>query len=562
MKKTGHFDRRDFLGAASLAAAALMAGLPLAPARAKGQQESTEGAFEPDLALELTARPRNLALRSGSTTAAWSYDAKVLKGDALSVLAHPDSTLGPTLHVHRGQKIRIDFVNELDEPSIINWHGLHVPADTMGLPRYEVAPGKRYRYEFQVADRAGTYWYHAMAAGHTPEQVYFGLAGLFIVSDDEEAALALPRGEYDIPIVIQDRLWGQRNQLHYLADTGPAASREPQTGRDPAHPGGMMSGMMSGDMASMMTRLMGFLGTSIFVNGRPTQPLELATHSYRLRVVNASNARTYKLAWGDGRPLIVIATDGGLLREPVHKNYVMLTPGQRIELWADFSDDTVGSTLTLMSESFSSMMNVGDMMSGSGMMGKMSGMMGGGDMAGMSSLPDGAPFPIVAIHITRKTENIPTLPTHLSAFEPLRAQDAVNQHDPRVFRITMSRMQWGFNGQSFKMNAVVPNEIVRLDTTEIWEFANNPMMAHAIHLHGLQFQVLERIGSPRSAGVIDGYVDDGWLDTVLVMPGERVKIMLRFADFTGLYAYQCHMLEHADAGLMRDYEVKASHLPT
>ena len=564
MKRSGRFGRRDFLGMSGLAAASIATGWPFASAWAQSLHESTGGTFEPDLVLELTARPQNLALRSGPATAVWSCDARVLKGSPASVLAHPDSSLGPTLYVRRGQKLRIDFVNELNQPSIVNWHGLHVPADMMGLPRYEVSPGKRYRYEFQVIDRAGTYWYHAMATGHTPEQVYFGLAGLLIVSDDEEAALPLPRGEYDIPIVIQDRTWGQDNQLQYLPGTGPAASREPQTGDEPPRQGGMMSGhgMMSGNMGSMMTRMMGFFGDSIFVNGRPTQTLKLAAHAYRLRVLNASNARTYKLAWKDGRPLIVIATDGGLLREPVRKNYVMLTPGQRIELWADFSRDAVGSDLTLMSQSFSSMMNTGGMMGGSGMMGMMGGMMGGSNMMGTSSLPDGASFPILAVHIARKVENALTLPARLSNLEHLRAQDAVNRNNPRAFRITMGHMQWGFNGRSFKMNAVAPDEIVQLGAAEIWEFTNNPMMAHAIHLHGLQFQVLERTGSPRSAGVTDGYVDEGWLDTVLVMPGERVKVIMRFTDFTGLYAYQCHMLEHAAAGLMRDYEVKASRLST
>ena len=389
---------------------------------------------------------------------------------------------------------------------------------------------------------------------------------MLIVSDDEEAALPLPRGEYDIPIVLQDRTWGQGNQLHYLSNTGPVASRKPQSGDDSTSQGGMMGGhgmtggMMSGDMGSTMTRMMGFFGDSIFVNGRPAQALELATHAYRLRVLNASNARTYKLAWKDDRPVTVIATDGGLLREPVHKNYVMLTPGQRVELWADFSGDAVGSDLTLMSESFSSMMNMGDMMSGSGLMGMMGSMMGGGNRMGASSLPDGAAFPILGIRIAHKVGNELRLPTRLSNVEQLRAQDAINQHDPRSFRVTMGHMQWGFNGRSFKMNAVAPDEVVRLGTTEIWEFINNPMMAHAIHLHGLQFQVLERAGSPRNAGVTDGYVDEGWLDTVLVMPGERVKLIMRFADFTGLYAYQCHMLEHAAAGLMRDYKVQASRL--
>lgn len=549
MNKLEYVSRRNFLSGAGLTVMSLLAGSPLVSAHA--QDSDT---FEPDLAIELTARPRSLALRPGSATAAWSYQAKVLKGDPASVLTHPDSTLGPTLRVHRGQKLRIDFINQLDQPSIVNWHGLHVPANMMGLPRYEVAPGKRYRYEFQVADRAGTYWYHAMAAGRTPEQVYFGLAGLLLVSDDEEAALALPRGEYDLPIVIQDRAWGRDNQLHYLPGTGPAAlrGRQPDDESHNRHgmmgDQGMMGGMMSGDMGGMMTRMMGFFGDALFVNGRPAASLELATHAYRMRVLNASNARTYKLAWQDGRPLTVIATGGGLLREPVRKDYVMLTPGQRIELWADFSHDMVGTKLTLMSQSFSSMMN---MMGGSGMMGMMDG----------SAPPDGAQFPILTVHITRKVDDALRLPKRLSSFPRLRAEDAINLHNPRTFRVTMGHMQWGFNGRSFEMDTVAPDEVVRLGTTEIWEFANNRMMAHAIHLHGLQFQVLERIDSPKDAGVVDGYMDEGWLDTILVMPGERARLIMRFADFTGTYAYQCHMLEHAAAGLMRNYNVKASRLP-
>src|SRR5699024_10112370 len=141
---------------------------------------SARDTFSPDLWIELTAAPQRVALRSGSKTQVWSYRARVRKGNPDSAQLLPGSYLGPVLHAHRGDKVRIDFINHLDEPSIVNWHGLHVPADMMGFPRYEVSPGQRYRYEFEIRDRAGTYWYHAMPAGHTPEQVYFGLAGVFV----------------------------------------------------------------------------------------------------------------------------------------------------------------------------------------------------------------------------------------------------------------------------------------------------------------------------------------------------------------------------------------------
>jgi len=100
---------------------------------------------------------------------------------------------------------------------------------------------------------------------------------------------------------------------------------------------------------------------------------------------------------------------------------------------------------------------------------------------------------------------------------------------------------------------------VKLGTTEVWEFANDSgmmTMAHPIHVHDPQFQVLERRHGAASGGVRDGYVDQGWKDTVLVMPGDRVKLLMRFADYPGLYLYHCHMLEHEDLGLMRNYRIE------
>lgn len=546
--------RRDFLRCAGIGSAALLLGI--AAAETLGE---TQSGSEPELWIELIAAAQRVSLRSGPATNVWAYQARVLKGDPASVQVWPGGYLGPILHVRRGQKLRIDFVNHIDEPSIVNWHGLQVPADMMGLPRYEIHPGSRYRYEFQVRNRASTCWYHAMSAGHTPEQVYFGLAGLFLVSDEAEQALPLPRAEYDVPIVIQDRDWGSDNQFDYSLGTGPNATHAVHSSGAAPATGGMMGGrvmgnmmggrsMMSGGMHDMMTRVMGFFGDSILVNGRPNAVVKVAAHVYRLRVLNASNSRTCKLAWQDGRPLVVIATGGGLLEQPLRKDYVMLAPGQRIELWADFSKDAVGTELTMMSLAFNESM----------------GMMGGGTMGGMmsrmmgeSSLAAGAQFPIFKVTVTHKTNDVLELPQRLSTLVRLRAEDAINRSEPRTFRITMRRMRWGFNDRSFQMDRVAPDEIVKLGSTEIWELVNNEMMAHAIHLHGLQFQVLDRRHSSQGDEVSAGYVDRGWEDTVLIMPSERVRLIMRFADFTGTYAYQCHMLEHAADGLMRNYRIVA-----
>ncbi len=558
--------RRDFLRYAGIGGTGLLLGLPALHAVA-----TLSGSADPDVWLELTAAPVAIPVRSGAKTRVWSYRARVRKGDPASVATWPGAYLGPILHLRRGQKVRVDFVNHVNESSIVNWHGLHVPAAMMGLPRYAPKPGESYRYEFTVDNRAGTYWYHAMAADHTPEQVYYGLAGLLLVHDSEEQALLLPRGEYDLPIVIQDRDFGADNQFTYPLGAGPNAARDEKASKPPVENpgemmgGGMMSGgmkgsgmmrgntmgggagVMGGNMAAMMTRVMGFFGDTILVNGHPHAVFNVATCAYRLRVLNASNSRIYKLAWSNGRPLVVIATGGGLLDTPSSRDYVMLAPGQRVELWADFSTNAVDAEHTMLSLPFAGTMA----MMGGGMLRSM------GRMMDNTSLAPGARFPLFEVRITRKSNRQFKLPQHLSTLARLRADAAVNQAHPRTFHITMERMRWGFNGRSFEMDTVAPDEIVKLGTTEIWDFANDRMMAHAIHLHGLQFQVLERLDSPKGDDVLAGCVDNGWEDTVLVLPGERVRVIMRFADFTGTYAYQCHMLEHAADGLTRNYRVQA-----
>lgn len=550
------FPRMTRRGVLRLGAAAVSAPLS-AWAKPQGAA-SPEAHVPPDLALELRAVPRAVALHAGAPTPVWVYRARVLRGDPAAVQTWDGGWLGPILHLRRGQHVRIDFINGLGQPSIVNWHGLHVPADMMGLPRYEVAPGARYRYEFQVDNRAGTYWYHAMSAGHTPEQVYFGLAGLLYVHDAEESALPLPRGDYDLPLVLQDRDFGADSQLRYLPGTGPDAGSAGTSDTPAAGTGGMgmmpgmmdgmagHGGMMGGGMRAMMTRMMGFFGTTMCVNGRPRKRLEVATHAYRLRILNASNARTYKLAWEDGRPLTVIATDGGLLDAPVRRGYVMLTPGQRVELWADFSADAVGSTHRLISRAFAGSM---------GMMGEEIGAMMGA-MVAPGARVDGAEWPLLEMAVTRRVHEALALPDRLAHVDLLSERDAGNAARPRTFDVTMARMRWGFNGRSLQMGVVAADEVVRLGSTEVWEFVNNRVMAHAIHIHGLQFQVLGW-GGAAAPGVGPGRIRVGWQDTVLLMPGERVRLLLRFADFTGLYAYQCHMLEHAATGLMRDYRVRA-----
>ena len=277
--------------------------------------------FNPDVDMELTCQPGEARIFDGRATGVWRYAANLLKGPENTLTTLPDSYLGPVMRFQKGQKIRIRLRNGLPEPTITHWHGLHVPMLMDGHPMYAIDPGETFVYEFEMRNRAGLYFYHPHTHEATATQVYRGLAGAIIVNDDEEKALELPSGEFEIPIVLQDRSFNDDNQLVY---------------------GG-----------GMHARMVGFQGDHVLVNGRPDYAIDVASRAYRLRILNGSNSRIYKLAWDDASPITVIGVDGGLLEKPEEKPYVMLAPGERLDVWADFSGRSVGSRIVMRSAPFS-----------------------------------------------------------------------------------------------------------------------------------------------------------------------------------------------------------------
>lgn len=535
--------RQVLIGTASAAATA---GLPLLHA-------TSSHAAEVDLHIELRAEVGQAQVRAGAPTAVWRYRGKLISGDAKALESSDAGYLGPIIRVRRGQRVRIELINDLPESTIIHWHGLHVPEDMDGHPRFAIGTGARYVYEFTVDNRAGTYWFHPHPHGRTGKQVYAGLAGLFLVSDDEEAALGLPSGPQDLPLIIQDRNFDAGNQFVYLGGDSGASARQ---GRGMMG-GGMMGGGMGGGMmgGGMMAGMMGVLGDQILVNGRVPSSRSVERRAYRLRLLNGSNTRTLKLAFSDRTPLTVIGTDGGLLAAPEQRDYLMLAPAERIDLWVDFGRWAAGADVMLRSLAFEG---------GIGSGGMMGGMMGGGS----SALPDGVAFAVQHFKVGAGAARKESLPQRLSVVAAPEPRRAVNFARPKVFELTMGMMVWGINGQSFDMLGASELETVKLDTEEIWEFRNEGrgsmmgmLMPHVMHVHGLQFRVIGRSVSRRGERayrtVKSGLLDAGWKDSVLVMPGERVRILMRFADHTGLFLYHCHMLEHEDSGLMRNYRVVA-----
>ncbi|GAB6068437.1 multicopper oxidase domain-containing protein [Methylothermus subterraneus] len=561
------------------------------------------GKFSPDVELELVAKVDQVPILPGAPTRVWRYEAKVLKGYPQAVIPLKENYLGPILKFRTGQKVRIRFYNRLPQNHIVHWHGVHTPSEMDAHPIYEVGPGESYLYEFEVKNRASTNWFHPHSHHATAAQAYAGLAGLFIVEDEEELALPLPRGDYDLPLIIQDRTFTADNQLWY-DNRGPIG-------------------------------IIGFLGERILVNGRPDFAMEVENRAYRFRLLNGSNSRVYKLAWSDGEPITVIGTDGGLLERPVTRPYLVISPGERYEIWRDFQN-AKGREVILESLEYSGVMPAMyeqhmRMMAGhgrgmGGMMRGMGGMMQemGAMAMFMRHIPAGSRFAIARFAVTRTAPSNLELPDRLRSVPRYRIEDTANPDRPRPVAIGMRGRRFTLNGRSFELTEALPIETIPLGTfqlIEIFHFHGEGMahgqagtmepgaaegphamaeggqmdhrgmgrmemdhgqmggmgmggmdamqmaqmldMAHPMHFHGEYFQIVERVaptghGVHSGAGyetVKEGLVNEGYQDTVLVMPGERVRLIMPFRDYKGLFVYHCHNLEHEDGDMMRNFKV-------
>ena len=303
MKILTSISRREFIRLIGVGAGALvLSSCNNTPTPTKDALTTTQALTSgEDVVLNLIASPTTIQLRPGDATRIWQYQGQILQGSSSSLQVIPESFLGPIIRLTRGQNLKLHFKNQIPDDSIIHWHGMHVPDQSDGHPRFAISEGQTYDYEYPILNRAGTYWYHPHPHGRTGPQVYYGMAGLLIISDDEEAKLGLPSGEFDLPLVIQDRTFDNQNQLVYVPDT-----------------------------------MNGFFGNQVMVNGQSQHTWQVQPRPYRLRLLNGSNARIYKLAWEDDTLLNVIATDGGLLVKSVQRKYLTLAPGERVELWVEF----------------------------------------------------------------------------------------------------------------------------------------------------------------------------------------------------------------------------------
>lgn len=451
----------------------------------------TEGDFS-----QLLSFPTQAGLNQTLTAQATTAN---IMGTTIPVLGYqPNSLLGPTFRVNNSDAVNILLQNNLSEHTNIHWHGLKIPALMDGHPDQLANAGGTFRYQFTINQRAGLSWYHPHPHEMTGKQVFQGLAGLFIINDAEESALNLPSGQFELPLVIQDKRI-TNNGITY----------------NPA-------------MEEVMA---GFMGESIVVNGVYSPYTEVATRYYRLRILNGSNARVYNLAFSNNADMAIIGNDGGLLKNPVTAKEILIAPGERLDVLINFAGNTIGTEIFLLSKEFAS----------------------GGDAQGKQS------FRIMKFKIATSITDTFTVPANLSAMTTIAASSAVKT---RTFDISNAMEHHGYpmndgmqmrhriNGKLFDSSRI--DENISANTNEIWVFDNSKGdEPHPMHLHGVFFQVLGRSGG--RGNLIAS--ENGWKDTVLVMPGETVRVIVPFENNTGKFVFHCHNLEHEDDGMMLQYQL-------
>lgn len=433
-----------------------------------------------------------------------------------NLLSYNGQSPGPRLEARPGDTVRIRLHNQLDQPTNLHYHGLHItPQGTGDNVFIAVAPGESFTYEFTIpADHpAGTFWYHPHHHHHAAAQVFGGLAGLFVIRGelDEISEVKAAQEEF---IVLKD----------YEID---------RAGNVPA--------------ADHMALMMGREGSLVTVNGRVDPGLTIPQGGLlRMRLLNASASRFYRLQL-EGHPFQLIATDGGAIASPVELSELLLAPGERADVLIQ-GTQTSGTYRLL---------NLPYNRNGIGMMGGMGGGMGHGmghDMGGMmhgGRSSSGDPQPLASLTYSGSIAALP-LPRQLGTVETL-AEPTVTRRIELSMTMGMGGdmgMEFWFNGQPYDPQRI--DIEAQLGTVEEWELANvDPdLMDHPFHLHVNPFQVVSRNGQPEPYRA--------WKDTVLVRGGETVKIRIPFRTFAGETVFHCHILDHEDLGMMGNLQISAS----
>ncbi len=469
----------------------------------------------------------------------------------------PDTTIwgyegiypGPTIEVTKGEKTRVKWMNELpqnhlfpidhtvhgagkevpDVRTVVHLHGGRTKPSSDGYPDAWFSRGfsqvgsffKKSIYQYNNRQSARLLWYHDHAIGLTRLNIYAGLAGFYFIRDQHEFELNLPKGKYEIPLFIQDRSFNEDGSLHY-----------------PVKPAENPSGIIPSIIPS-------FFGETIVVNGKVWPYLEVEPRKYRFRLLNASNARYFHMMLDSSQLFYQIGSDSGFLEKPIGMKSLLIAPAERLDVIIDFSN-LYGKSITLKNDA-------------------------------PTHFPGGEPVDpattgiVMQFRVIKPLSSIDTsvIPSDLRSIRWLNKNSAIQN---RFLQLNEEKDQYGrffFLLDKKKWDEPI-SEKPQVGTNEIWNFVNVTGDDHPIHIHLVQFQLLERrpydvdhfkqtyrikyTGPPVPAQL----GEHAWKDTIRCPPGYITRIIIPFFPYTGQYVWHCHMLEHEDYEMMRPYSVLPS----
>jgi FtsP/CotA-like multicopper oxidase with cupredoxin domain len=407
-------------------------------------------------------------------------------GDTTDVFAYNGQVPGPTLELREGDSVIVHFRNRLPEPSTIHWHGLLLPFVADGSPFHPVAPGGQHDYVFRIRrGTAGTYWYHPHPDHRTGFQVVKGLYGAIVVRAlDDPLPASLP----EKLLVLSDNRFLADGSFDLPDPHSPHGRLDAENGRE---------------------------GDVLFVSGAIMPTITIRSGEVqRWRVINSSAARIYRLAL-PGHVLLQIGSDGGLFERPVERDEIVLSVGERAELLVrgTGAPNTRAVLRTLPYDRYIPQTRPKDW---------------------------DVPRDLLTLQYTTEAPKKPVaLPRVL---RPVAALDTSQVTARRVMVMT----QHLINGKSMDLQRV--DVSTTMGATEIWEVENLVGMDHPFHLHGFQFQVLDRNGVPEPYRA--------WKDVVNVPRHETARFIVRYDGYPGKWMYHCHILDHEDHGMMGVLEVK------
>lgn len=432
---------------------------------------------------------------------------------------------GPTFEVRRGEPVLVEWVNELprrhflpidhtlhgaeaEKPevrTVVHLHGGRTGPESDGYPEDWFVPGQSATCYYPNQQEACGLFYHDHAMGITRLNAVAGLMGLYLIRDEFEASLNLPKDHYEIPLVIFDRSFRPDSQIYYPVSGKPD---EPWVSE--------------------------YYGSAILVNGKIFPYLEVEPRKYRFRLLNSSNASFYRLSLSPDATVTAealhffqIGSEQGFLETPAQLNTLILGPGERVDLIMDFSSKA-GKNIFLRT--------------------------------------DVAVF--MQFRVTAdKTADPSSLPTTLRPVPRIPESAAVTTRELTLAdyqnRLGRSSVML-LNGAHWSMPVT---EKPVLNSTEIWSFINLTDDSHPIHLHMVRFQILDRKPFDLTVYQLTGKIvftgpavtlaanEMGWKDTVRADPMTVTRIIVKFEGFAGRYVWHCHMLEHEDNEMMRPYVV-------